>query len=485
MQTKTGDFNKKTYIILFIIIALAAVVRINLLGLHRLHMDECLYSNYAMRMVDRGDLLLNGGLQVDKPPLFFYAIALSFFVNGKSENAARIPNIIFSLLTIFFVFKLANHMYKDATTSILSAFFVSFSVMFVLFSTTAFQDVSMMMFFIMALIVAYENKFKLSGLFYACSIACKPMTLFLLPVYVYYIFGFCELKPYKKNILDVVIGMFFVFIPLVLWSALAANPRFGIFKFFITQQPEVMKVSFNIWQRLNSWILHSKHVLNNFYYLAAAVAGIITCVAFSLIRKTNETRSDLFLCVSFFYLVLILTAINFRIFDRYVLVFIPFAAIMLARTISRAVSFIKRAPARIFIVVVFASPFFIYMNGLPDKGPAMGALQTGTDGFEKVAEYLKDNQKDEVQLVYFGHTLSWYGYFYLYNTKFGELKLTYDLNELEKAIKSFKGQSLIVLNARHRSKDELNWIKNQYELVLDVRDKEKTGEKFLIFRGNN
>jgi len=71
MQVKTGVFDKKIYTILFVILAIATVVRINLLGLHRMHMDECLYSNYAMRMVDRGDLLLNGGLQVDKPPLFF------------------------------------------------------------------------------------------------------------------------------------------------------------------------------------------------------------------------------------------------------------------------------------------------------------------------------------------------------------------------------------------------------------------------------
>ena len=85
--------------------------------------------------------------------------------------------------------------------------------MFVLFSVTAFQDISMIMFFIMSLTFACENRFKLSAVLYACSIACKPMTLFLFPVYAYFIFMFAEIKPYKKNIMDIIIGMLYVFIP--------------------------------------------------------------------------------------------------------------------------------------------------------------------------------------------------------------------------------------------------------------------------------
>ncbi len=482
--------DKKTYLILFIILFFAAIVRINLLGLHRLHMDECLYSNYAMRMVDRGDLLLNGGLQVDKPPLFFYALALSFLINGKSENAARIPNIIFSLLTIFFIFKLAYQIYKNDLISLLSCFFLAFSVMFVLFSTTAFQDISMIMFFVLALTTAYERKFKLTGLFYACSVACKPMTLFLFPIYAYFIFLFVELKPFRKNIKDILIGMHYVFVPLFLWSALAANPRFGIFKFYVTQQPEVMQFKFDIFyfiERFNKWIINLKYSLNNHYYLLISVAGIIVSFIFSYIKKTDEWKSDLFLFISFVYMLVILVIINFRIYDRYLIIFIPFVSIMLARALFVFTHFIKKIYIKNSVVFIFIIPFFIYMHDLPDKGPDMGALATNADGFEKIAEYLKENQGKENQLIYFGHTNGVYGFYYLYNLKygFGDLKYTFNLNELKNAVDSFKGNSFIVLNARDRSGEEVEWIKRNYILIIDSRDKYKDKEKFLLLKNSN
>jgi len=243
-----------------------------------------------------------------------------------------------------------------------------------------------------------------------------------------------------------------------------------------------MSVSFNVLERLNKWLSYSRYILNNYYYLVAAFAGIIICLIFSLINKSNEIKSDLFLCLSFFYSVLLLTIINFRIFDRYVLIFVPFAAIMVARTITFALSFIKNIPARIFVIIILATPFFIYMNDLPNKGPDTGALSTSADGFEKVAEYLKSNQGEKTQLVYFGHNLGVYGFYYLYNTKFGGLEYVFNINELEKAVNSFNGISLVVLNARDRSKEEKEWLKNRFKLIFNVYDRDSSKEKFIIYK---
>ncbi|HDQ25814.1 MAG TPA: hypothetical protein ENN43_03595, partial [bacterium] len=303
METKTEGADKRVYIALFVIIVLAAVVRVNLLGLHRLHMDECLYSAYSIRMVTKGDLLLNGGLQVDKPPLFFYAIAASFLINGISENAARIPNIIFSLFTIFFIYKFANILFRKKSVSLLSAYFAAFSVMFVLFSTTAFQDISMIMFFMWALIAAKDGRFKLSAALYACSIACKPMTIFLFPIYAWFIFDFAGFVINKKNLKDFFVGISYVFIPLILWSVFAANPRFGIFKFFITQQPEAMSVSFDIAGRAAAWMAHIKYLMNGFYYSFAAAGGTLFLIVFFLVnRRKEEAKPFLFLFASIVYI---------------------------------------------------------------------------------------------------------------------------------------------------------------------------------------
>ena len=187
-----------SFILLLVVLAFALNYRAQLLGLHRLHMDESLYSAYAVRMVHHGDLSLNGGLQVDKPPLYFYSIALSFLVNGISENSARIPNIIFSLITIFFIYRLAILVFRNAAAAVMSAFFLSLSSYYILFSVSAFQDVSMTAFFIISLCCAAEGKHGRSAVFYGLSLACKPATLFMLPLYA--VFNIFFAPEYKANI---------------------------------------------------------------------------------------------------------------------------------------------------------------------------------------------------------------------------------------------------------------------------------------------
>ncbi len=453
-----------------------------LLGLHRLHQDECLYSAYAIRMVTHGDISMNGGLGVDKPPLFFYAIAASFLINGISENAARLPNIIFSLLAVFYLFRLARLIYRDRLTPLLSAFFAAFSVMFTIFSVTAFQDISMTAFMVISFYYLKQGRHFKSGIFYAVSIACKPMTLFLLPLYIAFIImeegpdgAIKQVKNYAK-------AFAFVFVPLVLWSALLANPRWGMFTFFIKQQPEAMQASNDIAARLGVWIKYSGPLLNGYYFLLAAVAGLAAVCAAGFFRKDRtEQKYDLFFLACILFTYFIFSFLKFRQYDRYVVVLVPFLSLALARTISFGVSFFKDNRYKYIAAGLAVFIYIIPMRGLPDSKLDMGALFSRADGFERVASYVKHNSGQGTQLIYFGHALAWYGYFYLSDEKFYRLISVFNKEELRIALDYFKGRNLIVVDSRDRAPEEIVHLKNNFRLAYPAADPGTGLEKFLVF----
>lgn len=81
--------------------------------------DEPRYAQVAREMVNGGDWILmhrNGALYTDKPPLFFWLVALSSFVwQGFSPFAVRLPSAIFGTLTVLLTFFLGKRLYSSRT----------------------------------------------------------------------------------------------------------------------------------------------------------------------------------------------------------------------------------------------------------------------------------------------------------------------------------------------------------------------------------
>ncbi|MEZ4516034.1 MAG: glycosyltransferase family 39 protein [Chloroflexota bacterium] len=103
-----------------------AALRFHSLFANHFHADEALFASWARQIaVWRDPLLLTQ--PVDKPPLLFYLQALFFPLVGPVEWAARIPNLIASLLLIPLVGVLAWRLYGDGLTAALAAVFVALS----------------------------------------------------------------------------------------------------------------------------------------------------------------------------------------------------------------------------------------------------------------------------------------------------------------------------------------------------------------------
>ncbi len=118
--------------------------------------DEPRYAQVAKEMVARGDWILmhvNGDTYVDKPPLFFWLIALSSFLwQGFTSFSARFPSAFLSTLTVLLTFFLGKKVY-GSRTGFLSALILATSFEFAYLSTRANIDATLTFFTTASLIL--------------------------------------------------------------------------------------------------------------------------------------------------------------------------------------------------------------------------------------------------------------------------------------------------------------------------------------------
>ena len=78
--------------------------------------DAAQYAAMSMEMLDTGNYLevyYRGEDYLDKPPLIFWASALSFQIFGISNFAYKLPSVLFMLLALFATYRLAKALYNE------------------------------------------------------------------------------------------------------------------------------------------------------------------------------------------------------------------------------------------------------------------------------------------------------------------------------------------------------------------------------------
>jgi 4-amino-4-deoxy-L-arabinose transferase-like glycosyltransferase len=111
--------------------------------------DEPRYAEVSSEMVKGGDWILmhrNGELYTDKPPLFFWAVAISSFLwQGFSPFAVRFPSALFGTLTVLLTFFIGKRLYSSRT-GFLSGLILATSVQFAYLSTRGNIDATLTFF---------------------------------------------------------------------------------------------------------------------------------------------------------------------------------------------------------------------------------------------------------------------------------------------------------------------------------------------------
>jgi Dolichyl-phosphate-mannose-protein mannosyltransferase len=141
------------------IVLLAVAACMFFAGIGRLALiepDEGRNAEVAREMLTRGDWItphFNNFSYLDKPPVFFWAVASSFKVAGLSEASARFPSALAALLTVFLAWLLARRMFEDST-ALYAGLVLATSPLVVVFARDVIFDMTLT-FFVTGAMVCY------------------------------------------------------------------------------------------------------------------------------------------------------------------------------------------------------------------------------------------------------------------------------------------------------------------------------------------
>lgn len=486
--------------ILAIIIVFATLIRINYFGLHAFHVDEALYSSWAIRIFERYDFLLNGAAGVDKPPLLFYLQALSFMFFGISENSARLPNFFASIVSIFLVFKIGKH-YFNIKVGLLSAWLLSLSSMHIAYSDTAFLDMLMITMALASINFLIEKKYGLAGIFLTLSFSSKQFGIIFYPLvlllFTLELWKEMPLKAIPKSDQFKSFGKALLASLAILFLITSlSNPTWGfIFHQDVSKIPaETFIEKAGIWIRLYFSLFHIRGL--NYFSLVALFYAII----FILIKVGNKQLLKLkaleifpivlFVGFSITYFIFLIQTGIFN-YSRYALIWAPFVVLTTAFFIDNTLNWlIKRRmiiPNRVIkisaiVIVLLFTGYAGQTLGL--QKPNFGAFYSSNDGVEKIADYLKKIEDSDKVLLINGS--GWCYNFYANGIKFKKKLDVNNTQDVKTALDQYKNNSIYLSWKKDNNKkiDELIQDKNiDYHLVYSSHDaRENRGFQLYVLK---
>jgi 4-amino-4-deoxy-L-arabinose transferase-like glycosyltransferase len=387
------------------------MLRINLLGLDiRLHPDEALYSAQARLVKHDWNLRAT---DLDKPPLPFYATALSFAGLGVSEFSARWPNVIWSSLSLAVLYALGWALYRDRGVAALAALLLALSPYDLAFAATVFTDVQATFWMLVVAWCAVGDRWVWAGVASALAFASKGNTLLFTPLIV--ALGLLRQAHDPKEMarrvgrwaLALGLGIGAVY----LWD-LGRAPRSFLSLGYARYDPGRFVRANEVASRFEQWARWLTFWTGSRVVNGALLAG----GGFWLARQAWDQRSRAAVAdwlIAGFGVAFMAWhwLVAFNVYDRYIHTLTPFALLLAARVIvgiGRMTNTRLAGPVALgMIVVVLMLP----ATAAVLRGEAaIGGDQHRHDGIDALAEYLNTELRGE---TVYDHWLGWELAFYL------------------------------------------------------------------------
>ena len=239
---------KRALYLPLLLIMISAVYLYTASGRAVLDDGDALYAHVGQEMVKRGDWVTpyaNGVRFLDKPPMMYWLMAVSYRVFGISEFAARLPSAVAVLGTAMLLFFIGRET-GGASSGFAAGVSVAFSIGTILFTRTVFPDMIFVFFLTLALISFLwwhsnrENQ-ALSAMVFYGSLAGAILTkgligvVFPLVIVAVFLFGMRDWRSLTKFHLGK--GILFFLALALPWHIIAArrNPGF-LWYFFVNEQ---------------------------------------------------------------------------------------------------------------------------------------------------------------------------------------------------------------------------------------------------------
>lgn len=155
-----------------------------------LWLDEATTALVSQRTV--ADYLTNFAPGDFHPPIYYLLSIAASKLLGTSEVALRSISLIAGVLTVYFVYKIANVLSNNRNTGLLAGLFLATSGLHIYYSQEARMYMLAALFAVLSVHFFTKNSWKLFGVSIAAMVLTHYVTLFMLPIFV--IYGLCTRK---------------------------------------------------------------------------------------------------------------------------------------------------------------------------------------------------------------------------------------------------------------------------------------------------
>lgn len=325
--------------VLLVITIIGALIRISLLGRNRMHVDEALYSSWALSIASGKDIFLRFVL-VDKPPVPIYILALFFRLFGTSEIVARLPNLLASVAGIIVLYHIGKHLYGQGA-GLLAATLLAFSPYDIQFAPTVFNDPLMVILAYSAVLLALHQRSLAAGLCFGLACMSKLLALALIPVLLVAFYVSLEgVKPLRslwRMLLIAGAGTLAICAGVGVWDiVIRANmPRFLTVQTVNYNGLNIVSAD-EIWQRLTTWTGYLQYVTGSLWLNIVFIVGLAVILMQAIYYKMHRLGTQVnlgLICAGVLYLVPF-SLLSFRLYDRYLLPLVPLVVLLLAWFLS-------------------------------------------------------------------------------------------------------------------------------------------------------
>lgn len=194
--------------------------------------DEAWYATISREIVRSGnylDLTWNGTPYFDHPPLGFWLMAVSYTLIGINEFSTRLPSAIAGILSIIFLYKIGELLFKSKLVGFASSVILGTSVWYVIRVRSGNLDSLLVFFYIATVYFAVKSStnmrwFPITTFCFACLMLTK--TLVGLPALFLIIILISNQLHYKKiikNTAYLLLGIIVLAVTLLPWYMYSIN----------------------------------------------------------------------------------------------------------------------------------------------------------------------------------------------------------------------------------------------------------------------
>ncbi len=373
------QFEQKSLIILAVVAIITIFFGIG--GVPLLDPDEPVYAETAREMLAEGDLLsprIFGDYWYDKPPMYYWLVALAQTVFGDNEFAARFPAGLMAFLTSFMMYFSVTKLFNERA-GFWSAIVLTTSVEFFYLGKAAVTDSTLLFFMTGAILCFLHRKYWLMYIFMGLATLTKGPIGIVFPgtiIFLYLIFmgqlrTILEMHVIRGLLLYILIAGPWYYAMYVVHGMEFINTFLGFHNITRFTTPEHAS-------RVTIWYYFPVVIVGMFPWTGILIQSIYASVSDS---RIDDMRSLIFMHIWWGFVFVFFTICQTKLVS-YILPMFPPLAVVVGWNISRMLSkqrhnstYINWAIGSFVIFTILALGFYIGGKQLPEL--ELGGLVLG------------------------------------------------------------------------------------------------------------